>query len=68
MEIFAQRLRELRKKEHRTQAEIAAELGISVTCYAGYEQGAHQPDLKTLVKIAKYFEISSDYLLGISDK
>jgi len=65
MSKFTSRLRELRIEKGLTQKEVAAALEISVSCYGGYEQGYREPDLKTLIKICKMFEISSDYLLGL---
>ena len=68
MELFSIRLRELRKNKGLRQKDIAEALEISVTCYAGYEQGAHEPDFKVLCKIARYFGVSADYLLGLEDE
>ena len=48
-----------------TQKEVAAVLGVSLTCYAGYEQGYREPDFKMLIKICRFFGVSADYLLGI---
>ncbi len=65
--IFKNRLKEIRIEKGLTQKEVAAALEISVSCYGGYEQGYREPDLKTLIKICKMFEISSDYILGLED-
>ena len=67
MEKFCIRLRELRTEKGLRQRDVADDLGISVTCYAGYEQGAHEPDFRTLCKIARYFGVTTDYLLGMED-
>ena len=61
---FANKLRDLRHFNKKTQKEVASKFNISVTCYAGYEQGYRSPDLETLVKIANYYNVSVDYLLG----
>lgn len=61
------RLKELRTEKHVTQKEVASTLGLSITCYAGYEQGYRFPDLDILAKIADYFSVSTDYLLGRED-
>lgn len=50
------------------QKDVAAAIGISTSCYGGYEQGTHEPDYKTLIKIAKFFEVRTDYLLGLEDQ
>ncbi len=59
-------IRELRKETGITQKEVAKTLGISTTCYAGYEQGGHEPSFETLIKLANYFDVSTDYLLGLA--
>ncbi len=64
---FNEKLRELRTEKKLTQKQIAKLLGISTTCYGGYEQGYREPDFKTLVKICKLFEVSADYMLGLTD-
>ncbi|MHC5278899.1 helix-turn-helix domain-containing protein [Listeria kieliensis] len=62
--MFANTLKELRKKENLTQGQLSANLGISRDTLANYEIGRREPDFETLKKIAKYFEVSTDYLLG----
>lgn len=57
-------LKELRKKLNLTQQEISDKLGISRTSYTRYELGEREPDNTTLVKIANFFNVSVDYLLG----
>ena len=64
---FCEKLREQRKELNLTQKEAAEKLGVSVTCYGGYEQGYREPDFKTLIKICKTFNVSADYLLGLED-
>ncbi|BCS80621.1 helix-turn-helix domain-containing protein [Anaerocellum diazotrophicum] len=64
--IFAMRLKELREKANLTQNELAEKLGIGRATLSNYELGVRKPDIDTLQKIAMYFDVSSDYLLGIS--
>ncbi|WP_052078763.1 helix-turn-helix domain-containing protein [Spirochaeta lutea] len=64
MTIFSENLRNLRKKKGLTQRELGDVLGIGQTTVANYEQGARFPDSEMLVKIADYFSVSLDYLLG----
>lgn len=61
------RLKELRIEKEKTQAEMANALSISRQVYANYENEINQPSLETLGKIADFFEVSTDYLLGRSD-
>ena len=68
MNIFGQRMKELRKEQKKTQAEMAAAFGVSVRQYQNYEGGAFYPDVAGLMKLADYFDVSTDYLLGRSDR
>lgn len=68
MEIFAQRLRELRNSRRVYQKEMAEYLGITVRGYQCYEAGQNYPDVKGLIALADYFGVSTDYLLGRSDE
>ena len=66
--VISKKLKEMRLEKGLTQKEVAEQLEMSTTCYSGYEQGYREPDLKTLIKICKFFEISADYLLGLKDE
>lgn len=57
-------LKKLRLERKINQNEIAQYLGVSYQCYAHYETGRRQPDPETLIKLANYFNVSTDYLLG----
>lgn len=67
MKKFAQRLKELRKEKKKTQVEMAEYLGIKARAYQYYEGGGHYPEVPNLIKLADYFGVSTDYLLGRSD-
>lgn len=64
MKIFAERLLELRKEKGLSQAALAKKLGVSyaVVCY--WETDRSEPTAPNLVKIADYFDVSVDFLLG----
>ena len=64
MKIFQERLIEQRKLNHVTQRQIAKHLEMTQPSYIRYENGSAQPTLENLVKIADYFDVSIDYLLG----
>ena len=66
MKIFAQRIRELRKETGQKQIEIADYLNISLRAYQYYESATHYPDVAGLIKLADYFKVTTDYLLGRS--
>lgn len=61
---FGERLYRLRTKSGICQKELAAYLHVSVSTISNYENGVHSPDLKILEKIARFFHVSADYLLG----
>lgn len=62
--ILASRIKQLRIESDLPQAIIAYELDIARSTYAGYEIGKNEPDVYTLVKIANYYKVSLDYLVG----
>lgn len=61
------RLKELRVTKGVSQGDVAKYLGITQQAYANYERGARKPDPETITKLADYFEVTADYLLGRSD-
>lgn len=61
------RLRELRNQANKTQMEVAQYLGVSRQCYNNYELNNREPNKDTLLKLAEYFDVSVDYLLGKED-
>ena len=64
--IFAERLRQLMKKENTTQAKLAEELGVSRQAVSTYMDGSVLPNLQNLQKICNFFKVPSDYLLGFT--
>lgn len=65
--MIGNRLTNLRKQKKLTQQELSKRLKIARTTYSGYENGSREPDYATLKKIADFFEVSTDYLLGRTD-
>lgn len=66
-ELLPKRLRELRKENKFTQEEMAKKLGISTSAYGFYEQGKIIPDTLKVLEMAKMFDVTTDYLLGLVD-
>ena len=66
MNLTAQRLRALRKREGLSQTEVARILGITRTAYNKYESGASAPSRK-LRELAQLYHVSTDYILGEED-
>ena len=62
---FPKRLKMLIKERKLTQKQIADALGIPASTFSGYVQGYSEPSLDTLIRLADYFKVSADYLLGI---
>ena len=60
-------LRDLREDADKTQTQIAEVLGTSQTMYARYERGANELPIRHLLKLCHYYQVSSDYFLGLSD-
>lgn len=58
------RLKELHKGKGMQQQEAAKELNIPGSTYAGYERGEREPRIDMLIKLADYFDVSVDYLIG----
>lgn len=61
------KIRELRKKGKLSQEEFAQIIGYSRPLIAKWESDERDPDTTTLIKIADYFNVSTDYLLGRED-
>lgn len=61
------RLKELRKEKGNTQAEIAQIIGITRAAYTNIENGKREPDIDTVLKLASYFDVSTDYIYGLSN-
>ena len=64
---FPERISDERKNVGLTQDELASQLGISRQSITLYEKGARVPDIEVLRKFADFFDVTADYLLGLSD-
>lgn len=60
---FGEFLAKLRKERGYYQKEVAAYLNVTVATISNYEKNVHAPDLDTLVKLADFYDVSTDYLL-----
>ncbi len=61
------RLRDLREDNDLNQKELADVLGVHQTTYSSYEIGKLSLTADVLIKLAKYYKVSVDYLLGLTD-
>ena len=62
------RLKDLREDHDLTQRKLAQMMHISQNTYSQYENGVRQLPLDALVKLAVFFDTSTDYILGITDE
>lgn len=62
-----ERLKFLRINAELSQSTVAKFIGIGERTYQRYEYGERLPTSDVLIKLAKYFEVSVDYLLGLTD-
>lgn len=69
MTAFSERLISLREARGWSKTYVANHLGLkNMQTYANYEYGRREPDLETTTKLAKLFNVSTDYLLGRDPK
>ncbi len=61
------RLKQLRKEKGVSQIRLAMDLNLSQNTISRYETGVREADYETLIKLADYFGVSVDYLLGRTD-
>ena len=62
------RIKDIREDSDTTQQTIADFLNIKQSTYSQYENGQRQIPLEALVKLAEYYNTSTDYLLGLTDE
>ena len=67
MKIFGERIRALRESLNFSQVKFAETFGIGQSSVVRYEKGEASPTLELLVKIADYYDVSLDYILGRTD-
>ena len=67
MEEFTKRLKELRTEKGLTQVQLAKATKLSTTAISYWENDTRVPNALAIIALAKFFEVTADYLLGISD-
>ena len=65
--MIYRRIRDLREDNDKTQTELAKILNCSQQVYSNYELGQRDIPTDILIKLSKYYNVSTDYILGISD-
>ena len=66
--MYFKRLRDLREDHDLKQSDVAAVLGIAQTVYSRYERGFQTIPLEHLIRLAAFYRVSCDYLLGLTDR
>ncbi len=66
--LIGDRLKELRNKTKKNQSVVSEDIGISRASYSHYENNHVEPDIDLIKRLADYFGVSTDYLLGRTDK
>lgn len=64
---FNEILKQIRKENNMTQKDVYLALQVSPNCYASWEQGRTQPDIDSIKKLCKIFNVSADCLLGLEE-
>ena len=65
--ILGKRLKELREERNLTQKQLSEKLNLNSVTYLHYEKSQREPPLSVLADMAKFFDVSVDYLLGLKD-
>ena len=65
--VQANRIKELREDRDKTQKEIASFLCVAQNTYCNYENGKREIPIELLVKLAEYYDVNLEYLLGLTD-
>ena len=61
------KLKELREENNLTQTQVAEYLNVKQNTYSQYETGKRTLPIDMLIKLAKYYNVSTDYILGLED-
>jgi transcriptional regulator with XRE-family HTH domain len=67
MSVFSERVKKLRKAKKQSQNEVGKALGKSRESISKYELGEREPDPNVIALLSRHFNVSSDYMLGITD-
>ena len=65
---YVERIRELREDNDLKQKEVAEYLGTTQQVYSRYEKGENEMPIRHIIALAKFYNVTTDYILGVSDK
>ena len=66
--ILGRRLKELREEKNLTQKQVEKQLNLNEVTYLRYEKSQREPSLSVLADLSVFFDVSVDYLLGLTDE
>ncbi|MBO5409492.1 MAG: helix-turn-helix transcriptional regulator [Clostridia bacterium] len=66
MQLYKNRIRDLREDHDLRQIDVATATGIDQKTLSNYETGKTNPDSYSIIKLAEFFQVTTDYLLGYS--
>lgn len=62
------KLRTLRTENNLTQKQVADRIGLAISAVSSYESGTRYPSYEALIQLSRIFHVSTDYLLGLTEK
>lgn len=65
--MYYDKLRQLRKERQLTQEQLGKKLNIATSTISMYENGTREPDIQTLIQMSKFFKVSVDYILELTE-
>lgn len=65
---MGEKLKSLRLEKKLTQKQVADRIGLAISAVSSYESGSRYPSYEVLVQLARIFHVTTDYLLGMTDK
>ena len=68
MKTYVERIRDLREDNDLLQKDVAKILNTTQQVYSRYENGTTEMPIRHIVTLAKFYKVSADYILGLSDK
>ena len=68
MKNYTERMRDLREDHDKTQQAVAEYLGTTQQMYSRYEKGINEIPVRHIIALCKYYGVSADYLLGLTDQ
>lgn len=64
---MGEKLKALRLEKNLTQKQVADRIGLAISAVSSYESGMRYPSYEVLIKLARIFHVSTDYLIGMTD-